>query len=52
MRTPRTFFRLKKESQPILDILLKPTPEFVEELNPSLLEEQRKRRKRQKQRHL
>jgi len=44
--------QFQKESQPILDILLKSTPEFVEGINPSLLEEQRKRRKRQKQRHL
>jgi hypothetical protein len=44
--------QFQKESQPILDILLKPTPESVEGINPSLLEEQRKRRKRQKQRHL
>lgn len=42
----------QKENKTILETLLKPDPEFVEGLNQSLLEEQRKRRKKQRQRHL
>jgi Relaxase/Mobilisation nuclease domain len=42
----------QKEGQPMLDILLKPNPEFNEGINPSLLDEQRKRRRKHKHRHL
>ena len=42
----------QKENQSILDTLLKPDPEFFEGVNQSLLQEQKKRRKKHKHRHL
>jgi len=42
----------QKVGLPVIDILLKPSDEFVEGINPSLLAEERKRRKKQRHRHL
>ena len=42
----------QKAGLQIIDILLKPSDEFDEGINPGLLAEERKRRKKQRHRHL
>ncbi len=42
----------QKGSQSMIEILLKPSDEFVEDINPTLLKEERRRRKKRRSQHL